>query len=308
MELVENIPARTFGLPHIATGGPASLARRLDEICREFTAFRMRFDETTGVLWATMLDNPFPSFAPAMLQEMRLATTAVRVAAEEGQAQGLEFCVLHSETPGVFSLGGDLSTFARAIREGDAPALRRYARHSCDLVYDMWSSFDLPVTTVAFVAGTALGGGFEAARACNVVVAERGTRLGLPEVKFGLFAAIGAISLLTRHVPWTVVQRLMIGGEIMPAEELHALGVVDVLLEPGAGIDGFLRYLNTDLRRERATRSLVQSARRRVAPLPIGELYDVADQWIEAAMALTPEDVRRMERINAAQRRHLKRA
>jgi hypothetical protein len=45
-----------------------------------------------------------------------------------------------------------------------------------------------------------------------------------------------------------------------------------------------------------------------VAPLPIGELYDVADQWIEAAMALDPEDVRRMERINAAQRRHLKRA
>lgn len=308
MELVEHRPKRSFARPHLASGGTDSLALRLEEVCRSFSAFRMRFDESTGILWATMLRNPFPSFAPAMLQEMRLATTAVRLAAEDGLAQGLEFCVLHSETPGVFSLGGDLSTFARAIREGDAPALRRYARHSCDLVYDMWSSFDLPVTTVSFVAGTALGGGFEAARACNLVVAERGARLGLPEVKFGLFAAIGAISLLTRHVPWTVVQRLMIGGEVMPAENLHALGVVDVLLEPGSGIEGFLRYLDTDLRREKATRHLVQAARRRVAPLPIGELYDVADQWIEAALALGPDEIRRMERINAAQHRHLQRA
>ena len=57
------------------------------------------------------------------------------------------------------------------------------------------SSFDLPFTTISLVQGDALGGGFEAALAGDVVIAEKSAQFGFPEVMFNLFPGNGGIQL-----------------------------------------------------------------------------------------------------------------
>jgi len=103
----------------------------------------------------------------------------------------IRYQVLASRIPGIFSLGGDLLHFSKLIEARDREGLIRYGIDCVDLVY--WTSvgYNLPVTTIALVQGTAQGGGFEAALAAHVIVAERQCRFGFPEVMFNLFPGMG---------------------------------------------------------------------------------------------------------------------
>lgn len=60
--------------------------------------------------------------------------------------------------------------------------------------------FDTDLTTVSLIQGDALGGGFEASLSSNLIIAERGVKMGLPEVIFNLFPGMGAYSILSRKV------------------------------------------------------------------------------------------------------------
>ncbi len=85
------------------------------------------------------------------------------------------------------------------------------------------------------VHGDALGGGFETVLSCDVVIAERGAKFGLPEVLFNLFPGMGAYSLLCRRLDGARAQKLMLSGRIYTAEELEEMGLVDLVVEPGEG-------------------------------------------------------------------------
>jgi enoyl-CoA hydratase/carnithine racemase len=90
---------------------------------------------------------------------------------------------------------------------------------------------------IAAIEGFAVAGGFEIALACDLIVAARGARLGLPEVKRSLVAAAGALRRLPRRVPYGLAMELALTGEPIDAERAHAAGVVDRLAEPGAALD-----------------------------------------------------------------------
>jgi hypothetical protein len=85
-----------------------------------------------------------------------------------------------TEAAGIFNLGGDLDLFGRLITAGDRAGLRHYAHVCVEGQYRRAVGLDLPVHTICLVQGDALGGGFEAALSHDVIVAERGTRFGLP--------------------------------------------------------------------------------------------------------------------------------
>jgi enoyl-CoA hydratase len=86
---------------------------------------------------------------------------------------------------------------------------------------------------VAAVEGFAVAGGLEVALACDVIVASRGARLGIPEVKRSLVAAGGALLRLPRVLPQTVAMELALTGEPILAERAYELGLVNRLAEPG---------------------------------------------------------------------------
>src|ERR687888_259948 len=80
---------------------------------------------------------------------------------------------------------------------------------------------------IAAVNGYALGGGFEMALACDIVIAADHARLGLPEPRVGLMAGAGGVHRLPRMIPHKIAMGYILTGRHMTAQEAHRLGVVN---------------------------------------------------------------------------------
>jgi enoyl-CoA hydratase len=89
---------------------------------------------------------------------------------------------------------------------------------------------------IAAVEGYAVGGGFESALVCDLIVAARDARFGLPEVTRGLAAAAGGLIRLPRLVPPRVAMEMALTGELVDAPFLHGHGLVNRLTEPGGAL------------------------------------------------------------------------
>lgn len=79
---------------------------------------------------------------------------------------------------------------------------------------------------IAAVNGSAVGGGLELALACDVIVAADDARLGLPEVRYGVFAAGGGVQRLSRRVPFGLALEMILTGRLLSADEAFAAGLV----------------------------------------------------------------------------------
>lgn len=112
--------------------------------------------------------------------------------------------------------------------------LRYTAEHGRDMVRTAESGFGgltsratcwKPI--LAAVNGYALGGGFEMALACDIIVAADHARLGLPEPRVGLMAGAGGVHRLPRMIPPKIAMGYILTGRHMTAPEAHRLGVVN---------------------------------------------------------------------------------
>jgi len=90
---------------------------------------------------------------------------------------------------------------------------------------------------IAAIEGFAVAGGMEIALACDLIVAARGAKLGIPEAKRSLVAAGGALLRLPRRMPYHMVMELALTGDPLPAERFHEFGVVNRIAEPGGAVD-----------------------------------------------------------------------
>ncbi len=89
---------------------------------------------------------------------------------------------------------------------------------------------------IAAIEGFAVAGGLEIALACDLIVAARGARLGIPEVKRSLVAAGGGLLRLPRVLPRTIAMELALTGDPITAERGYELGLVNRLAEPGEAL------------------------------------------------------------------------
>jgi DSF synthase len=262
-------------------------------------------DQAQGTFWCRMQPHPRPCFNRQLLAEIIQLPTALARAGCALDSLGREpqFVVFASGVPGVFNLGGDLQLFRTLITERDRAGLERYARACIEASFAVSTAWDLPLTTISLVQGTALGGGMEGALAANVIVAERGVQMGLPEVMFNLFPGMGAFSFLSRRLGPAEAERVILSGKIWLAEELHDLGLIDVLAEPGQGEDAVRELVAT--RRSRSPNSCLamQRVRKAVNPVTFAELEEIALIWVDAALALTARDLRVMDRLVRSQSR-----
>lgn len=124
-----------------------------------------------------------------------------------------------------FSAGMDLKGFAAGERpmlegRGFAGIVERGARKPL----------------VAAVEGFALAGGLEIALACDLLVAAKGARLGIPEAGVGLFAGAGALLRLPRQLPLNLAMEMALTAEPITAERGFELGLVNRLAEPGQAV------------------------------------------------------------------------
>ncbi|MEQ9350892.1 MAG: crotonase/enoyl-CoA hydratase family protein, partial [Alphaproteobacteria bacterium] len=219
----------------------------------------------------------------------------------------LRYMVWASDMPGVWNLGGDLRYFAERIRRRDRDGLLTYAHAVVGEGYRNAVNLNLPIVTVSRFQGDALGGGFEAALSSNLLVAEKGSKFGLPEVLFNLFPGMGAYSFLARRISAAYAERLIFSGRIHTAEELHDVGVIDVLTEPGKGVEGFLDHVDRNRDRFNAHRAIYR-ARQIYHPISRDEMLDIATMWVDTALTLSERDLAKMERLAAAQDKRRARA
>jgi enoyl-CoA hydratase len=90
---------------------------------------------------------------------------------------------------------------------------------------------------IAAVEGFAVAGGFEVALSCDLIVAARDAKLGIPEVKRGLVAAGGALLRLPKRIPYHAAMELALTGDPITAERGAELGIVNRVAEPGSAVE-----------------------------------------------------------------------
>lgn len=91
---------------------------------------------------------------------------------------------------------------------------------------------------IGAIEGFALAGGLELALACDLLVAAKGVKLGIPEVGVGLFAAGGGLLRLPSRVGYGKAMEMAITGDPITAEEAHTYGLVSRLTEKGEAVAG----------------------------------------------------------------------
>lgn len=267
-------------------------------------------DPEQQAFWCAMRQEGIPSFTLNLLRDLnqvhRLMHELVQDRAE-GQASPVKFFVGCSDTPGIFNLGGDLSLFKRCIRDNDRNLLLSYAYGCVEAMYNNAFGFDLPIVSIGVVEGDALGGGFEAAISFNVLIAERGAKMGMPETLFNSFPGMGAYSFLSRKLDPRSAEKLIFSGKIYTAEEMHAMGIVDILAEPGGGREAARNYIAENARRHGVLYAF-NRVRQKVNPLTFTELREITAIWVDTVLEMQSADVRKMEIVRAAQLRRLHRA
>jgi enoyl-CoA hydratase len=135
---------------------------------------------------------------------------------------------------GVFSAGMDLKGFLR----GESPSIE--GRGLCGI-----TQAPPRKPLIGAVEGWALAGGFELLLACDLVVAAKTAKFGVPEVKRSLVAAGGAAVHLPRRIPPAIALELLLTGDPLLAERAAHIGLVNRVTEEGGALDGALELAGT---------------------------------------------------------------
>ncbi|MGO4259129.1 crotonase/enoyl-CoA hydratase family protein [Lysobacter sp. TAB13] len=240
-------------------------------------------------------------FTPSLIDDILSYQRHLGERMRQDDRHGLAHVVLASDHD-VFNLGGDLELFCRLIRERDRDGLLDYARQCVRGVHAFHAGLGAGVHSIALVQGSALGGGFEAALSCHTIVAEAGALMGLPEVLFDLFPGMGAYSFLCKRIAPRQAERLMLEGDLYTAEELHAMGVVDVVVPRGQGLQAVEDVIRANRRIPHA-RAAMHQVRELAQGVSLEEMMRITEIWVDTALQLGDKSLRTMDRLVRAQSR-----
>ena len=265
---------------------------------------RAQYDADIRALWVRWAPAPRACFNPGLLRA--LADCARFIGGHEGhlphlgEALRVEYTVLASDVPGVFNLGGDLDLFLQLIEAKDRVGLVEYGKACIHVLHRNYLAHELPITTISLVQGDCLGGGFESALSSDIVVAERHARFGFPEIMFNLFPGMGAYSFLDRRVGRRITEELLGSGKTYSADAMLDMGVIDRVVDTGAGA-AEVRALAKRMVRNRNGLQSLAAVRRRVNRVSFEELLDVVHLWADCALRLTARDLKLMQRLVSRQ-------
>ena len=267
----------------------------------DYSQLTTYYDEHNKIAWGYMHPEPRPCFTSTVMTELLSWWRDIVSRIDNPEIADTHYVVLASSHPTVYNLGGDLSLLQKLIAARDYDTMLRYAHLSIEAVYHYAIHLDRPqVRTICLVQGDALGGGFECALSGNILIAERGTKMGFPEILFNLFPGSGAMTLLGRKIGYQAAEKLILKGKLYTAEELLELGVVDILAEKGEGELAVYEFVRKESRQRNGALALM-AAREISQPIVYDELIRIAELWVDAALRLETKDLRVMERLVARQ-------
>jgi enoyl-CoA hydratase/carnithine racemase len=179
-------------------------------------------EDPNGYVAELVLDRPEAMNAVSTEMACRIAEACTALSGE----RGVRAVVLTSTHERAFCVGADLKE-RNSCTDAELGRQRPYARAAYTGV------LELPMPTIAAVHGFALGGGFELALSCDMIVADRTAVVGLPEVSVGVIPGGGGTQLLPRRVGAARAAELIFTGRRVAAEEAERLGLVDHLVAEG---------------------------------------------------------------------------
>ncbi len=273
----------------------------MNAVCHQHVSGRYQnlvthYDEASLSTWVSMDSRPRPSFTWPLIHDiLKFQDNLPR------NPERHRYLISASRAKGIFSLGGDLTMFQEAIEKQDRVGLSLYAE---DCATVLFNHLNAPAVTISLLEGDALGAGLESALASDIVIAERTMHGGFPEVLFNLVPGHGAYQLVARRAGARQAEEMVLSGKLYSAEELHALGLIDILIEPGTGYEAVREFQERHARHWNAFRAHTM-IKRLHQPVTRELLSASSGIWVEAAMRLAQRDLKLMQRLVRAQDRRL---
>ena len=178
-----------------------------------------------GVALVT-LDNP-PLNLVTLELTRRLNELVARLAADPA----VRVMVLTGSGTKAFCAGSDIKEFPEMMASGAVVPKKLALENEAFSRID-----DFPKPTIAALNGLAFGGGLELAVCCDLIVAEAGTSVALPEIKLGVFPGSGGTIRVTRRVGEARAKEMMFFGEPLPVETALAWGLINRVVPKGEAL------------------------------------------------------------------------
>lgn len=209
---------------------------------------------------------------------LALSEALDRVAEDEA----VRVVVLTGAGERAFSAGRDLKELAGA--EGDEAIAARWRR-----VTRLTDRFDYPKPIIARVSGLALGGGFELALACDIIVAAESASFALPEPRRGLIPFAGGVHRLPRQMPLKTAMGYLLTGRSMSAARAYELGLVNEVV-PADRLDAAVAEWAGDIiacapLAVRAIKQCAMSGLGRPLPEAMGATYEAEERRLVSSDA-----------------------
>jgi enoyl-CoA hydratase len=179
--------------------------------------------QESGIARLTLEAAPMNTLTRAMVVQLGELLAACARDPEVGAV------VVHGSGTRAFSAGSDLAELRGLVAQGETALAAKFAQDR--QVFGALAQ--CPKPTIAAIEGAAIGGGLELAVCCDFVLAGRGAKLGLPEIRLGVFPGSGGTVRVTRRIGGARARRMMLLGGAIDAPTALAWGLVDELCEPG---------------------------------------------------------------------------
>lgn len=249
-------------------------------------------DTENNVTWCSLKNYPKACFTTEMLNELH--STQQNFANDQNQ----HFYVLLSESSSVFSFGGDLNLFKQCIRDNNRQDLYQYMKQCIDAIYGL--TMLTGCEGIALIRGTAFGGGFETALACDTIIAEENATFGFPDRLFNSFPGMGAYHYLVRRVSPIIAQKIITSSRTYTANELLQLGVIDKVVPDGEGYNAVLDHIQY-YKRYKNTFNAMRQVFNLANNVDYNQLLQVGELWVNTALNLSEKDLKLMERLARSQ-------
>jgi DSF synthase len=267
----------------------------------------LAYEPDIRTLWLTIKPQPKPVFTLDLLTSVGKVQQAIWALWGKGagdRSSPVKFLAFRGEGP-VFTLGGDLDFYLDCLAKGDRAALQEYARVSVEGAAWNASGCRNTVITLATIHAKAIGGGIDAPRSCQIMIAERGASFVYPEVKFNHFP-ITAAPVLARRVGDRIAEEVLMSGTEFEAYEFASRGLLEAVVEPGAGEDWIRAYARETLPMHHARKSIFAALHARHRHFE-DDLRFNADLWVECMLRMPPTEIAKLQRIAQMQERMLQR-
>jgi dehydration protein DpgD len=189
----------------------------------------------------------------------------------------LRLAVLSGRGGRAFSVGQDLKELA-ARNEGGAPP-SSFGSRSLPGWPRLTERFSISKPVLAKVAGYAIGGGFELALACDLIIASEDASFGLPEATLGLISGAGGLFRLPRQIPQKIAMGYLMTGRSMPAARAYELGLVNEVVPADRLDECVATWVGDLLRCAPLSLRAIKEATARGAHLSIEQAFNTEFKW-----------------------------